>query len=181
MQHNEDFKMSTPPDLWLEDIYGQEAQTWVRRCNKQTLEVIESEPRYRDFSEFITQIIQDKQRVATGTIINDHVYNFWQDQKNIRGVLRRIHLKDYIAKREVWEVIIDIDKLAKIEDENWVYNGFVQQIPKHHRILLQLSKGGGDSFVIREFDLETKTFISVPSQNILHFFRPPTNIPRKLR
>ena len=52
----------------------------------------------------------------------DQVYNFWQDETNVRGLWRRATLASYKTENPEWQVLIDIDALASSEDENWVYN-----------------------------------------------------------
>lgn len=63
--------------------------------------------------------------------------------------------------------MLDIDALNAAEGENWVYKGAtvldlgpgtVQDI-----VLLRLSRGGADATVIREFNLETKSFVTGPN------------------
>jgi Prolyl oligopeptidase, N-terminal beta-propeller domain len=58
-----------------------------------------------------------------------------------------------------WEVILDIDVLAKAEGEDWVWRGCISLPPTHRRGVVQLSRGGSDAGVIREFDLTDKRFI----------------------
>ena len=51
-------------------------------------------------------------------------------------------------------MLLDVDALAKAEGENWVWRGCVSLPPEHRRGLVQLSRGGADAMVIREFDLD---------------------------
>lgn len=52
-----------------------------------------------------------------------------------------------------WEIIIDVDELARAEDENWVWSGATVLRPDYERALVSLSRGGADATVIREFDI----------------------------
>jgi len=45
------------------------------------------------------------------------------------------------------------------EKENWVWHGADCLKPEYRRCLVQLSRGGADADVVREFDLETKAFV----------------------
>ena len=55
--------------------------------------------------------------------------------------------------------MLDLDKLAEAEDENWVWKGSDVLRPTYDRALIFLSRGGGDAVVVREFDLETKELV----------------------
>lgn len=66
---------------------------------------------------------------------------------------------DYIKSTVEWETVLDLDALAKKENENWVWKGFSLLEPDKDRVLLRLSRGGADAVVIREFDLNTLEFV----------------------
>ncbi|MGV0802555.1 S9 family peptidase, partial [Mycolicibacterium elephantis] len=46
------------------------------------------------------------------------------------------------------------------EDENWVWAGADVIEPDYHLALVQLSRGGSDAAVVREFDMATRQFVS---------------------
>lgn len=52
------------------------------------------------------------------------------------------------------------DALAKEEKENWVYKGYDCLAPDYQRCLVNLSRGGGDAVVVREFDMVKKKFVA---------------------
>ena len=41
-----------------------------------------------------------------------HLYNFWKDAKNPRGLWRRTTLDSFRTEQPSWEVILDVDALA---------------------------------------------------------------------
>jgi prolyl oligopeptidase len=55
--------------------------------------------------------------------------------------------------------VLDLDKLAEAEAENWVWKGSDILRPTHDRALIFLSRGGADAVAVREFNLDTKEFI----------------------
>ena len=67
------------------------------------------------------KILDSKEKIPV-TKIGDFYYNFWTDEKNPRGLLRRTTLLKYKSK-EPWDVVLDIDALGKAEGESWVYKG----------------------------------------------------------
>jgi prolyl oligopeptidase len=83
----------------------------------------------------------------------------WQDAANPKGLWRRTTIADYQNAQPRWEVLLDVDALAKTEKENWVFKG-AQCSPGEVRCLIRLSRGGGDAVVIREYDLKAKTLAS---------------------
>jgi prolyl oligopeptidase len=57
--------------------------------------------------------------------------------------------------------VLDIDALALRENENWVWGGQLTCLaPDEDRCLVFLSRGGGDTKVVREFDLVKKEFVA---------------------
>ncbi len=54
--------------------------------------------------------------------------------------------------------MLDVDKLAAYEKENWVWKG-AETSPSFKHCLVNLSRGGGDAVVVREFDLDAKSFL----------------------
>jgi len=55
--------------------------------------------------------------------------------------------------------VLDIDALAKTEQENWVWHGATVLEPEDRVCLVSLSRGGADADVVREFDLDKKSFV----------------------
>ncbi len=89
----------------------------------------------------------------------DHYYNFWRDARNPRGLWRRTTLDEYRKEKPTWEVVLDLDELARREDENWVWHGVEHPAAREPPALVSLSRGGADAAVVREFDMEKKAFI----------------------
>lgn len=89
----------------------------------------------------------------------EYYYNFWQDQANPRGLLRRTTLDEYRKAKPAWETVLDIDALGKAEGKDWVYQGSQPLAPEYRYCLMQLSPDGGDATEIREFDLVAKRFV----------------------
>jgi prolyl oligopeptidase len=145
--------------IWLEEVEGEEALAWVEEQNAVSLGHLEALPVFAPLKERNLEIYNSDERIATPAMRGDHVYNFWRDEDNIRGRWRRMLLDDYIDGSEEWELVLDIDLLAEGEDEDWVWKGAQCLRPAYRRCLLNLSRGGADAVVVREFDVETKTFV----------------------
>ena len=145
--------------LWLEDVEGEKALAWVEQQNAASLGYLESLPTYEPLKDRNLEIYNSDERIATPAMRGDYVYNFWRDEDNIRGRWRRMLLDDYVEGSEEWELVLDLDKLAEGEDEDWVWKGAQCLRPEYRRCLLNLSRGGADAVVVREFDVESKTFV----------------------
>ena len=153
-------KESTDPFLWLEDVEGDRALTWVRAQNERSLKQLTSDPRYERFSKAALAIYEDKSRIPLGGLRAGWVYNFWQDDVNVRGLWRRASRASYETQTPEWQTLLDLDVLAKKEDRNWVWKGVSCMQPPGERCILKLSNGGKDASVLREFDFAKREFVA---------------------
>jgi prolyl oligopeptidase len=78
----------------------------------------------------------------------------------VRGLVRRTSLAEYKKPKPAWETVLDLDALNAAEHESWVWKGQHWLYPKYDRCLIELSRGGGDSVVVREFDAVKKQFVT---------------------
>jgi len=143
----------TDPYAWLEDVHGENPLAWVKEQNGKSLAVLKADPRYQKNYQSILEVLDAPDRIPTGNLDHGFVYNFWQDAENPKGVWRRTSIADYAKPTPHWDVILDVDALAKTEKENWVFEG-AECAPKEARCLVRLSRGGGDAVVVREYDLK---------------------------
>jgi prolyl oligopeptidase len=145
------------PYLWLEDVHGEKPLAWVRQQNERSLGVLKADPRYRSNYASILEVLDASDRIPYGILDHQYVFNFWQDAQHPKGLWRRTTIADYANVEPHWETLLDLDRLAADERENWVWKG-AECTPSLKRCLLSLSRGGGDAVVVREFDLATKSF-----------------------
>lgn len=143
------------PYAWLEDVHGEKPLAWVRERNKAALGPLKSDPRYQRNYDSILQVLDATDRIPMGSLRGGYVYNFWQDAANPKGLWRRATIAGYQTSDPHWELLLDVDALAKSEKENWVFKG-AQCAPGENHCLVSLSRGGGDAVVIREYDLKAK-------------------------
>ena len=147
------------PYLWLEDVTGDKALEWVRARNAKTQSKFEADPNFNKLRDDLLAILDSDARIPMVNKSGEYYYNFWRDKKNERGLWRRTTLEEYRKAEPKWEVILDLDKLAKDESENWVWSGVSLLRPKYDRALINLSRGGADATVTREFDMEKREFV----------------------
>ncbi|HTC52345.1 MAG TPA: prolyl oligopeptidase family serine peptidase [Steroidobacteraceae bacterium] len=148
------------PFLWLEDIEGQRALAWVQQQNERSLQQLTADPRYHHDEQQARAILEDRSRIPYGSLRGGFVYNFWQDDEHVRGLWRRTVLASYETDSPNWEILLDVDALARAEGRNWVYKGVTCQPDDAPRCLISLSDGGQDANVVREFDVPTRSFVA---------------------
>ncbi|MEM0986102.1 MAG: prolyl oligopeptidase family serine peptidase [Pseudomonadota bacterium] len=161
-----EFPMTDPADLdtylWLEEVEGDDALAWVRAQNERSLADLQADPRYAGFEAAALDIATSDARIPYGSVRGGKVYNFWQDETNVRGLWRRTPIESYRTDSPDWETVLDFDALAEAEDANWVFKGancFQPLGGGQQHCIVSLSNGGKDAIVNREFDLETKAFV----------------------
>lgn len=147
------------PYLWLEDIQGEKALDWARENNERTFDELRDNALYRQLYDEAYEILMSEERIPEGGMVGDYYYNFWQDEINLRGLLRRTKI-DALAKGEPeWEPVLDMDALEVDEQENWVYSEYNCVGGKSDRCLIEVSHGGKDESVRREFSLTEMAFV----------------------
>ncbi len=154
-----DSQSLTDPYAWLEEVQGQKPLAWVAEQNVKSRGILKADPDYQKNYDSILSVLDAADRIPYGSLRHGHVYNFWQDAANPKGLWRRTSIADYQNPAPHWEVLLDVDALAKAEGENWVFGGAVCN-PSGKRCLIKLSRGGGDAKVVREFDPESRSFVA---------------------
>ena len=153
------FVDTTDPYLWLEEVEGDDALAWVRSQNEITEARYSKSESFNSTYEELLEEYQSNDRIPYAYVQGEMMYNFWRDETNVRGVWRRTTIESYKTDKPDWEILLDIDELAKKENQNWVFKGSDCLAPKYEKCLMRLSIGGKDAVVTREFDLVSKTFV----------------------
>jgi prolyl oligopeptidase len=148
------------PHIWLEEVAGAKPLAWVRERNARCVAALGETPDFKTLESRILSILDSKEKIPFVTKIGDRYYNFWRDGEHPKGVWRRTTLDEYRKPQPAWETVLDVDALAKAEGENWVWHGATVLEPEDRLCLVSLSRGGADADVVREFDLETKAFVT---------------------
>ncbi|MGA2542479.1 MAG: prolyl oligopeptidase family serine peptidase [Verrucomicrobiota bacterium] len=147
------------PYLWLEEVTGLRALDWVERQNAVSTNQLEASPDFEATRQRLLLILNSNERIPLVEKQGTFYYNFWRDDRNPRGLFRRTTLEEYKKANPAWETVIDLDKLAGDEKENWVWESYHVLKPGYERCMVMLSRGGADAVVVREFDLNGKRFV----------------------
>ena len=153
---------TTDPLIWMEEVEGEDALAWVREQNDRSLESLTANPLFAELESAAKDIVNSKERIPYGSIRDGEVYNFWQDETNVRGLWRKTSLESYALQEPDWETILDFDALSAAEDKNWVFKGsscYSAKDSERWACLVSLSDGGKDAAIRREFDLASKSFV----------------------
>jgi len=148
------------PHAWLEDVEGADALAWVGERNAHTAATLEVGPGFAATREAIREVLDSPDKIPQVTRRGEWLYNFWVDAEHPRGLWRRTTPESYRADSPEWQVVIDVDALNEAEGEDWVWHGARVLRPDYRLALVELSHGGSDADVTREFDLETFEFVS---------------------
>ncbi len=160
------------PYLWLEDIHGERALAWVRERNAAAEREFKADPRYEPLRARLLDIVTSRERIPYVQRMGEYYYNFWREGPTSRGVWRRTPIDEYASTAPQWETVLDLDRLASREGENWVWKGAECLRPDkpeqpYRRCVVELSRGGADAVVLREFDLVEKRFVLGPDSFVL--------------
>jgi prolyl oligopeptidase len=170
----------TDPYIWLEDVEVERSLEWVRAQNAVTQAELEARPEFETIRSRLLSIMNSEARIPYLEKHGDHYYNFWRDATHERGLWRRTTLESYRTENPDWETVLDLDALGTLEHESWVFGGAQHCVTDPRRALIQLSRGGADAVVVREFDLETKQFVTdgfnLPEAKIWLAWRDPNSI-----
>ncbi len=145
--------------LYLEEVLGEAALAKVNDWNTRTLDRLTADPRFTKMQADALEILNSKDKIPYVSFRGGEVHNFWQDETHVRGVWRKSTLDSYLSGDTQWETVLDFDKLAKDEGKNWVYKGNTCLSPDYELCIVNLSDGGKDAVVRREFNTKTKTWV----------------------
>ncbi len=146
------------PHIWLEEIEGAKPLEWVAQQSAATLQRFGGQQFERD-RDVLTAILNRPDKIPMVARRGNYLYNVWQDEQNPRGLWRRTTMASYKTPEPEWELLLDIDALARSEDDDWIWSGAHIESKKRQRAIIKLSRGGSDAVVHREFDMDNFRFI----------------------
>jgi prolyl oligopeptidase len=152
---------SEPADRyqWLEDVSGGRSMAWVRAENERSARVLENDPHYAGLEAAALKLLESPDRLPLPSINGADVYNTWQDDKHVMGILRRTSLADYLTASPHWRTLLDYDAQGKQDNQKWVESERTCLYPGNELCLVGLSAGGEDAVTLREFNLITGKFV----------------------
>src|ERR1700759_777327 len=146
------------PYLWLEEIEGERALAFVDAQNQRTLSAHADAIFERD-RDALAAILDRPDNIPFVTRRGGLLYNLWKDAEHPRGLWRRTTMDEFRKAQPRWELLLDIDRLAADEGQDWLL-GWPAVAPTGARAMLALSRGGSDAVTLREFDVTTRSFVA---------------------
>ncbi|RBH50507.1 S9 family peptidase, partial [Pseudomonas sp. MWU13-2860] len=125
------------PYLWLENIQGKQALSWVGEQNARTRAGLSRQADYPALRRDLLSILDSNDRIPGIEKIGVLYYNFWRDKDHPRGLWRRTTLDEYRKAGQKWETMLVLDQVAKKEQESWVWKGAHCLRPSQERCLLR--------------------------------------------
>lgn len=144
--------------LWLEEVMGQKAIDWAKNESDKTIKNLSSYKDFKKIEDKAKQIYSNKEKIPYVWMQKEYVYNLWSDNTNIQGLFRRALIAQYCGENCQWETLLDLDLLSKKDNIQWVLHGFELR-EDGKRALIILSPGGSDANIVKEFDMDSKTFV----------------------
>ena len=161
---------------WLEQVDSPAVQQWVAQQNARTVAELGATAAYqRTFSNTLNYVnfqpkasgrasLQRQQQSTTDYQVN---------AKHPRGLLRHALAAKDPRGETVWREL-DFQQLSEQEQTSWQYVGHSCAPTQLDQCLLYLSKGGGDAFVVREYDFVSNRFVeagfSLPAgRHVIHW------------
>jgi prolyl oligopeptidase len=144
--------------LYLEKAHSAKSVKWAKKQTTSAVQHLSSTPSYTALYEEASAMFGDDDKTNFAVIRNDgFAYAFVTTKHNPLGTLCRMTARDYKNGNDNWDVLLDVDALAKTEGTNWSFAGSTLS-PNKERLMISLSPDGGDAKVVREFDIKTKSF-----------------------
>ncbi|HTH60371.1 MAG TPA: prolyl oligopeptidase family serine peptidase [Paraburkholderia sp.] len=148
------------PFLSLESLDDPAVDAWVDEQNARTRAAWHGGERFDALAKRLAEAYLPRERPVIPSRWRQWAYDFWEDEDNPKGLWRRTPWADWRARRAAWQPLIDFDALGAAEDRPWVCAGIDILYPDGDRALIQLSDGGADATVVREFDIERREFVT---------------------
>ena len=149
------------PNLYLEQVDGARALTTVKRWNAKTRAELEQQPGFAEYRKRALGLLATNLKIAEpDQVLGDKVLNFWQDEQHPRGIWRVSPLAAFAAGKPQWRTLLDVDAMSKADNKKWVFKGADCLSPAYVDCMVSLSDGGGDAVEVREFNLDTASFVT---------------------
>lgn len=85
-----------PAPRYFEEVEGEQALAQVNEWNNKSLSKLMADERFTEFQQEALDILNATDKIAFGSIAGDYIYNFWQDDTHVKGILRRTSLDSYM-------------------------------------------------------------------------------------
>jgi prolyl oligopeptidase len=144
--------------LWLEEVTGEKALAKVKSWNEASAPLMQTEV-YKAMKAELLEVYNSPEKIPYVSYRAGKAYNFWQDDKHVKGIWRSTTLDSYGSNNPEWDTVMDVDAVAAAAGKNWVFKGADCLAPDYTRCIVSLSVGGKDATERFEYDITTKSFV----------------------
>ena len=102
---------------------GERSLAWGRARNAESARALAVEPGFSASRAHLLEMLNSTDMIPAIARIGDRMYNLWRDGAHQRGLWRRTTHSDYASAHPAWETVLDLDALARADNENWVLGG----------------------------------------------------------
>jgi prolyl oligopeptidase len=120
---------------------------------------LESSPQFAELYKQALDVLNSESRIPTVSRRGKWLYNLWNDPTHPRGLYRKTTLSEFHKTNPNWETVLDIDELSKKEEKPWVFQDMRCLPDAYSKCLVFLSPGGADASEVREFNMDTLSFV----------------------
>ncbi len=132
---------------------------WVESQNARTQSAWRTGERFEALTRRLASAYLPRERPVIPSRWKDWAYDFWQDDRNPKGLWRRTSWASWRSGAPQWQNLLDVDALGEAEATPWVCADIDILYPDGDRALIALSPGGSDATIVREFDIDNRRFI----------------------
>jgi len=151
---------SRDPYLWLEEINGARARTWVQSRNETTLGELRRDPSYRQTREAADQILNFRDTIPRDQVAGKYVFSLQQSSRHPFGLWRRTSVESYREGSPRWETRFDLDAQNAIAGRRQQWKAGKCLPPEFTRCLIILAGPSGTGVTVREFDTEKGEYVA---------------------
>jgi prolyl oligopeptidase len=156
------------PYIGMENLQDPNATRWVDEQSVRTLETVRKMPGFEERYKANLRILSQREfNIQFPSSSDGLVYNHFRTAGQPKGVWRRATMDEYRKERPEWQTLLNLDSYNRGEPVDWTWAGAqvqpaVLQDPKRRsvRALVRLTRGGSDAAVVREFDLNSRSFVA---------------------
>jgi hypothetical protein len=117
------------PYIWLEEVESEESLQFARDANEACLKAL-GDPTKSGTGTYdkVLSVLESSDRIPYVAKYgkdddgNDILMNFWKDSSNPKGLWRKTTMASYLTNDPQWEIVLDVDELAKKDEISWVWS-----------------------------------------------------------
>lgn len=138
---------------WLLDSNSSAVSNWREQENYKTINSLKSYKSFIEHKKTIKRIVGKWKTIPEFYMQSKYfLYKTYKDKKHPKGNLQRINTQSYLAGKQQWDIVIDIDQLEKELKTDLVLTNMICMPPNDTNCMVSFSIGGTDRHITYEYD-----------------------------